>query len=178
MAGREIKHTIFETEWFSVEEGFYADEMLAGKPYYTIHAPDGVIVLAITEQGEILVIRQYRPALNKWTLELPSGGIDDGETPEQAAARELYEETGYRAGEVDLLIDGFIFLNRSDARTYAFYARRVVKDAAFQAKENINVIPLSPVEYKRMLLDGEIDQFSSLALLSLADWKFGTHFIH
>ncbi len=178
MAGREIKHTIFETEWFSVEEGFYADEILAGKPYYTIHAPDGVIVLASTEQGEILVIRQFRPALNKMTLELPSGGIDDGETPEQAAVRELYEETGYQAGEVALLIDGYIFLNRSDARTYAFYAEKVVKDTAFEAKENIKVIPLSPVHYKRMLLSGEIDQFSSLALLTLADWKFGTHYIH
>lgn len=178
MTGPLTKRTIFETEWFSVEEGIYAADALAGKPYYTIHAPDGVIVLAVTDQDEIILIRQFRPALNKWTLEMPSGGIDEGETPEQAARRELYEETGYHAGRIAPLVDGYIFLNRSDARTYAFFAGGAAKDAAFQPKEDIQVMPLSVVNYRKMMLRGEIDQFSSLALLTLADWKYGTQFTH
>jgi len=178
MGTPDTRRTIFYTEWFSVEEVFFADEEYAGKPYYIIHAPDGVIVLAVTTQDEIVLIRQFRPALQKWTLEMPSGGIDAGETPEQAAIRELYEETGYRADNVTALVDGFIYLNRSDARTYAFFADGVVKDTDFQSKENIEVLAVSSARYKEMMQRGEIDQFSSLALLALADWKMGMQFIH
>jgi ADP-ribose pyrophosphatase len=177
MGTPDTRRTIFYTEWFSVEEVFFADEAFEGKPYYTIHAPDGVIVLAVTAQEEIVLIRQFRPALKRWTLEMPSGGIDAGEMPEQAAVRELYEETGYRADNVTALVDGYIYLNRSDARTYAYFAGGVVKDVDFQAKEKIEVRTISLAQYKEMMLRGEIDQFSSLALLALADWKLGKQFI-
>lgn len=62
-------------------------------------------VVAVTEEGKLLMVRQYRNALERETLEIPAGGLDSPEEPTQhAAARELEEETGYRAGSISFLI--------------------------------------------------------------------------
>lgn len=57
-------------------------------------------VVAFDEQGRLLMVRQYRYPIQKEMLELPAGKIDPGETPAQCAARELQEETGYRAAKL------------------------------------------------------------------------------
>lgn len=66
-------------------------------------APDWVNVVAITAADEVLFVRQWRFGLGSWTLEIPGGLVDPGEAPEHAAARELLEETGYRATSWTLL---------------------------------------------------------------------------
>ena len=97
------KQTVFRTEWFSIEqESFDYIESLEGKPYYRINSRDGVIILATTETGEIILIKQFRPALNQYTLEFPSGFINASESPQEAAARELYEETGFNMQSSEL----------------------------------------------------------------------------
>src|SRR5260370_4985607 len=73
------------------------------EPYYSLKLPDYAAVVAITEEQQVLIVRQYRPAVGHDTLELPSGLVDAGETPGEAARRELLEETGYEAGEVEVL---------------------------------------------------------------------------
>lgn len=65
------------------------------EPWYALEQPDYVTVVAVTEDSRLLLVRQFRPAVGRTTLELPSGHVDEGETPEQAALRELVEETGY-----------------------------------------------------------------------------------
>jgi 8-oxo-dGTP pyrophosphatase MutT (NUDIX family) len=66
-------------------------------PFYRIEADAWVNVVATTPQGELVMVRQWRHGASKLTLEIPGGLIDPGEPPEVAAARELLEETGYRA---------------------------------------------------------------------------------
>lgn len=71
-------------------------------PFTYVEYQDSVCVLALHE-GKVIAIEQYRHTLNSWELELPCGGVEKGETPMQAAARELKEETGFRAGELIFL---------------------------------------------------------------------------
>ncbi|MGF7184976.1 ADP-ribose pyrophosphatase [Desulfitispora alkaliphila] len=59
-----------------------------------------VAIVAITSPGKVLLVKQYRKALDRETLELPAGLLEPGEKPETCAVRELEEETGYKAGEV------------------------------------------------------------------------------
>lgn len=68
-----------------------------------LEAPDSVQVVGITPDERLLLVRQYRFGVSRQLLELPGGMVDPGETPEQAARRELEEETGWLAGQWEKL---------------------------------------------------------------------------
>ena len=73
------------------------------RDFVVMESPDWVNVIPITEDGQVVLIRQYRHGIRVPTLEIPGGIIDHGEPPEAAAARELREETGYAAARIRLL---------------------------------------------------------------------------
>lgn len=174
------KQTVFRTEWFSIEqESFDCIESLEGKPYYRINSPDGVIILAVTETDEIILVKQFRPALNQYTLEFPSGSINESESesPQEAAARELYEETGFVCRTLNCLGKGRIMMNRHKSRDFAFYGTGAVKHSKFESKEDFEVVLVTPADFKALVLSGQFEQFPAFALLVLADWKFGCRFV-
>ncbi len=71
--------------------------------------PDSVAVLPVYRGGEpeVVLVRQYRPTIDKWTLEAPAGTIMPGESPEEAALRELEEEAGLKAGVLERVGQGY-----------------------------------------------------------------------
>ncbi len=94
------KTAVFVTDWFTLVEKRFADSPNAA-PYFALETSDYVSVVALTQNDELVLVRQYRPAVEERTLELPSGHVDRGETPIVAAARELMEETGYVADTIE-----------------------------------------------------------------------------
>ena len=68
--------------------------------FYVIEAPDWINVVPLTARGEVVLIEQYRHGTGELSLEIPGGMVDGGESPSEAAARELMEETGYAAREI------------------------------------------------------------------------------
>lgn len=68
--------------------------------YEVVERPAAVGIVAVTTAGEVILVRQHRPAVGRETLELPAGIIDPGETGVASAHRELLEETGYAAGSI------------------------------------------------------------------------------
>ncbi len=113
---------VFNTEWFQI-----VSQAVAGsaRPHYLIRAPDFASVVALTAQKQLLLVRQYRPALGRTTLELPAGHIDNGELPETAARRELLEETGYEADALDLLCTLSPGTSRFTNRLWCYFAANV-----------------------------------------------------
>jgi ADP-ribose pyrophosphatase len=131
----------------------------------------------MTETEEIILVKQFRPALNQYTLEFPSGFIDEAETPEEAAARELYEETGFVCRALNSLCKGRIMMNRHNSRVFAFYGTGAVKHPEFEGKEDFEVVLVTSADFKALVLSGEFEQLAAIALLVLADWEFGSRFV-
>ena len=99
-------------------------------PYYIIERPDAAIVFPMTESGEVVLVRQYRPPIEMMELGLPAGLVEEGESPEAAARRELAEETGYTGGEWEPLGSVASSPSLKDNWAYLFLARGVEETAA------------------------------------------------
>src|SRR5688572_27121618 len=93
------ENAVFTTPWFSLVERRPHDQPKA-PPYYALVTHDYVCVVAVTAEGRFVMVRQFRPAVERLTLELPAGTVEPGETPEACIRRELEEETGYRAASL------------------------------------------------------------------------------
>ena len=115
-----------------------------------------VVILALNEQGEMLLVRQFRPSIDKMTLEAPAGLIDEGESPETAARRELQEETGFDA-DMTLLTRFYSSPGFCDEELFVFHARYLRESRLpMDEDEDIEVVWMSPERVLEGLQDGSI----------------------
>jgi len=136
----------FATPWFEV----LAKTMKPGEaPYYSLRLPDYAAVVALTEDQRVLAVRQYRPAVERHTIELPSGVVDPGETPAEAARRELLEETGYEEAEVEVLGSMEPDTGRLGNRIWSCVATGVRRIEGRAPEEGIEVLTYSLPELAR-----------------------------
>jgi ADP-ribose pyrophosphatase len=130
------RETVFATPWFQV---LAEQAQGGGQPHYVIQGLDFVVIVAVTRQGQILLVRQFRAAAAAVTLELPAGHLDPGETPEQAARRELLEETGYEADTFELLGSLSPSVARFTNRMWCFFAPGARPAAAAEGQREAGV---------------------------------------
>jgi ADP-ribose pyrophosphatase len=88
-----LRHLSVERQRIVRDDGYESD-------FYAIRHPGAVVVIPLTSQGEYIMVRQYRPAIDAWILEFPAGTLQPGEDPQCCARRELIEETGWSAEEL------------------------------------------------------------------------------
>ncbi|MCX5796750.1 MAG: NUDIX hydrolase [Elusimicrobia bacterium] len=162
--------TVFESRWMRLLAKTYED--LSSEPFYVVEASDYVSVLAMTPQREIVLVRQFRPAVGKATLELPSGHVDAEESPEGAAGRELGEETGYKAPRLELLGVLEPDTGRLANRMHCYFAENVVRDEGLMTEEeSLEVILCSERELIQKIESNQFSHALHLAVLALAKLK-------
>ncbi len=153
----------------------------AERDFHLLHMVDWLLVVSITAEGKLVLVRQYRHGPREVGLEVPGGLHDNvGESPEKGALREVAEETGYGNRDTTPLLLGklrpqpALFSNR--AWIYLAKDLRSVDDQDLDAGEDIEVVLLDPQEIPERIANGEINNAMTVAALSLA--QLGGHLDH
>jgi ADP-ribose pyrophosphatase len=155
----------FHTEWFDLLAKTMDSE---DAPYYSLSLPDYAAIVAITGAGEVLAVKQYRPAVERYSIELPSGLVDPGETPGEAALRELREETGYEAADVEVLGPMWPDTGRLCNRIWTCVASGARPIQGKSAEEGIEVLRYSMADLARATAEGEFDHALHVAVVMVA----------
>lgn len=137
---------------------------------YVVHR-DAAVAIPLLDQRTVLMVRQYRYAAGRHTLEFPAGKIDDGETAAQAARRELLEETGYLCDELQQLFMLSLPVAYASATATLFLATGLrLAGHPGEPGEFVETIVLTIGEALEKITTGEIcDMKDVIALLALAD---------
>jgi 8-oxo-dGTP pyrophosphatase MutT (NUDIX family) len=159
------KKPVFRTPWFSISAKTVDHD---SEPYYALECPDYVAVCAVTTDDRILLVEQYRPAVESTTLEFVCGHVEAGETPEEAARRELLEETGFEAARVEPLGALVSDTGRLANRLWCFYAQGATPSHSPASEDDLAVVEVTlPELLAHTKHDGRLNQAFSLALLFL-----------
>lgn len=148
------KEYISNHQYFTARKDSY--QTPTGKivdPYFVVELPDCVLAVAITKENEVLLIEQYRHAIQEQSIEFPGGFIDKGETPESAVIRELQEETGYSFSDCHYLGKTYSNPGVLTNATHLFVATGGVKTSAqsLDANEEIRIM-LKPLDEVKALM--------------------------
>ena len=90
-----------------------------------VRHPGSVVIVPMTDAGDLILVRQYRPAIGRWAWELPAGSLKEGEIPEAAAARECHEEVGLIPGRLEPLGSFFPTPGYCDEEMHFFRATQL-----------------------------------------------------
>lgn len=162
---------IFRRPWLTVRhDKVKLPDGRINPEFYVLEYPDWVNVIAITEDGHIVMERQYRQGLGKTCYEIPAGVMEKGENAEEAARRELEEETGYGGGEWKeiMLISGNC--STTSNLTHCFLATGVRKISAqhLDSTEDLSVCLLTLDQVRMLLTEDRIRQ----SLMAAPLWKY------
>ena len=128
------------------------------------------VVILPVEDGDVFIIKQYRPAVGSWIYELPAGTLEEGEDPVECARRELIEEIGYEAGNLELMFKMYLSPGYSNEYMYAYLAtqlKHVGENPEYG--EEIEIVRVSYEELLDMVGKGLIEDAKSIAAILYYD---------
>jgi 8-oxo-dGTP pyrophosphatase MutT (NUDIX family) len=163
---------IYKNPWIQLEQ--HEVEVRASGhrfPYTYLASKPSVIVVALTAEGKVVLVRQYRYPRREFAYELPGGGTH-GNTPRQAAREELRQETGYRAAKWSKAGEFVVYCGLSDELCHVYVATQLRPGTqTLEETEHISVHEVSRRRLQAMIRSGEFRDGMGLAALRIAAEK-------
>ena len=124
-------------------------------------------VVPVRKDGKLLMVRQYRNALDRYTLEIPAGGLNGADEPtKEAAARELEEETGYRSDDLEWLLTIRTTVAFCNEKIDIYVAKNLIEtEQHLDEDEFIHVEAYSIEELTQMIMEGKIEDSKTIAAI-------------
>ncbi len=143
--------------------------------FFRMNSRDWVNVVPVTDEGKVVLIRQFRQGIQDWTIEIPGGVLEPGEEPSEAALRELREETGYLVREVKYLTAVRPNPALQDNTCHLFVALGAWpgSEVDFDPDENIQTFEVSMEEAWQMARSGQISNVMAAAAIAFAMGEIG-----
>lgn len=157
---------IFEAKRFNVEEVVHSDPSGQSHTRHIVRHPGAVVILPIVDDEHVCLISNYRAAVDRHLLELPAGTLDTAEPIQAIAARELIEETGYRATQFRLIHQFCMSPGILDEKMYVFVATELTEgNPEREPGEWIDNKVLTWAEIDQLMQRGEIQDAKTIAAL-------------
>ncbi len=158
---------LWQSHWYNVRQDQLRDDSGNQITYTLIEKPDAVWIVPVTPGGDLILINQYRYAIDSWCLEIPAGNIDPGCEPIEMAARELREEIGGVAERLDLITYFYTMNGIGNEIALVFLALGVeLGEPEREITEHIKLKPVSVEDAMYMARAGQIkDGPSALAIM-------------
>lgn len=130
-----------------------------------VHHNGGAAVIPVTKEGKVLMVRQFRNALDRYTLEIPAGALDStNESGIECVARELEEETGYRSEDIEWLVTTHSWVAFTNEKVEIFVAKDLIPSKQkFDEEESIELEEYTIDELQEMIFKGEITDSKTVA---------------
>jgi len=165
---KKVSETIYSGPRFFIEKKEYTLPDGTPKQGIVISPHDAVAIMPVSKD-KCFLLKQYRFPIDEYIYEVPAGAIEQGETPDEAAHRELIEETGLSAGQ--LLPYGYIYLapGYSTERLWLYEATDLIPSDQYKKDEDevIDVVELDICEMLAMIREGDIVDAKTIALAML-----------
>jgi len=157
--------------WVSLHERSYVfDEGGPVETFHFLRPHDYVNVLAITADGKVPLVRQFRPAIEQFTIELPGGLVEEGDEIAERALAELREETGFRATEDPIRLPPlFPEVGRLENRLHGFVVLNAAyPEAGWEREAGVEPLLLGLEEFAATFRSGGLPNCSNVAVVALA----------
>jgi ADP-ribose pyrophosphatase len=157
------------SDWVTLVENSVVSQVAAEPAiYHSFALDDYVSVFPITTDGRVPLVRQFRPAIDRTSLEFPGGILEMGEAPDRCALRELAEEVGFTAADVISLGTFFPDTGRLGNRTWAFVARNIVPVEGWKPEQGVEPLLLPLDDVFAHALNGTFHNGPHVAMIGLA----------
>jgi ADP-ribose pyrophosphatase len=164
---------IFSGRVFSVT----VDTIREGETTYkreVVHHPGSAVIIPAFPNGTVALVRQYRHPAVRYLLEAPAGTLNHGERPEEGAARELEEELGFVAGNMEKLSEFYVSPGFCEEKMWVYLATDLTATAQrLEDDELLEVIRVPLQQALEMITDGEIEDAKTIIGLMLAAPRLG-----
>lgn len=149
---------------------FYCDtmELPTGKTaeWDFIEHKGAAAIVPVDQDGKIIMVRQYRNAIEKNTLEIPAGGLNSGEDMKTCATRELEEETGYRSNHVEHLIDLYTTVAFCNEKIGIYYTKDLIQsEQNLDEDEYVTIERYTLEELVQFIFDGVIEDAKTISAI-------------